>query len=771
MSNLNDKEYADYLVRLSTRYKERTENQTVFTTNIDQDKLWERYLGSFSNQQYHNCFACRHFLNRYAGLVTIAEDGTSRSAMWQAGDVPDNEHELGNAVRKIKALVEDAKITGVFYSDEYTFGNDTAGGWRHLHLFNPHVFKPISRDSKGSPRNPYQEAAERQVDFTNTWRALREFSPAVVDKAIQILEANALYRGEKVLGRARWLAELHASLVTVPKEDHRKNVVWRAIATAPVGFARPRSSMIGTLLEDIAAGLPMKDIKARFDAKMDPSQYATSQKAPTAEQVEIAESAVETLGIAPAFERRYVDEYDILEATKPLWRPSSVIVEQPRKNGKSSGVFSHLAPTPKPDAVDLEVPPKVITWEKFQRDVLPGASKIQYRVPMVGRFAALTTAADKHAPPILQWDHPDHRNPVAWSFPNPPARAADWNLVAGELVSVEAIVSTPNMWGSENIQHGEGVFLLLECARDMRGVPGGGLFVEHLRSDLKPFRTVIQAHLNKLHVQGAEQQNMAFGIGLLKGHDWTERAAPQKVKPMAGGKAPERVHAFLVMDNSGSMASYLGAARRALRHLLDSLGSMPGRVDVTVISFGSYVSILHEATTLDYLGQVENAFNASSGSTALNDAIGRAIEIGLDMPSDQDTVYFLGIVTDGEENKSRSYTYSSLRQKIEQVLSTGKWTIAYAGAGAYPMRYAQQVGIPEGNATTFAASAEGFEDVGNRYATSTRDLAAAYKSGARASTSFFGAASGRQAIGNDYPVVIVTHKSGVQTAYKLDRWE
>lgn len=769
MSNLNDKEYTDYLVRLNGRYKANTAGRPVFTTNIDSDKLWNKYIGSYTEQQYHNCFACRHFLNRYAGLVVIDNDGTVRSALWSEEDVSANDPELLRSVSRMRKMVEDAKVTGVFYNEEAVLGQDTAGGWRHLHLFNPNIFKPFSRDSKGQNRKPSQEAAERQVDFTNTWRALREFSPTVVQSAINVLEANALYRGEKVLGRAKWLADLHNSLSWATTEEQRKNIVWLAVVAAPPGFARPRSSMIGTLLEDIAAGMSLKDIKARFDDKMDPSKYGRSQTAPTEQQVEIAEAAVEALGIAPAFERRYVDEFDVLESGSVLWQPATVVVEQPRRAGKKSGVFSDLAPA-KDGTPGMELPAKTITWEKFARDVLPGAARIQYRVPITGRFGALTTAADQKAPPILQWDDPDNRNPVAWCFPNPPARAEEWNLAPGALVPVRAIVNTPNLWGDRKADHhGKGVFLLLEGARDTRDLPGGGLFVEHLRNDLKPYRSVIEAHLNRLRVQGAE--NPAFGIGLLAGHDWTERAAlQQSVHPVKSGKAPDRVHAFLVVDDSGSMASYLRAAREAVNMLIDSLRAMPGKVDVTFIKFGSSVHILRSAASLDSLGGVVEEMHAASGMTALNDAIGRAIELGMDMPRTNAT-FFLGIVTDGEENHSGQYTKVTLGQKIARVLATGDWTIAYAGAGHHPLAYAAEIGIPEGNATVFEASSAGFEDVGRRYATSTRDLAAAYKGGARATTTFFGAASGRQAIGKDLPVLIVTSKSGTQSAYKLDRWE
>lgn len=128
-------------------------------------------------------------------------------------------------------------------------------------------------------------------------------------------------------------------------------------------------------------------------------------------------------------------------------------------------------------------------------------------------------------------------------------------------------------------------------------------------------------------------------------------------------------------------------------------------------------------------------------------------------------------MTDGEENKSRRYGSHSVGALVRQANATGRWTIAYAGAGSDPRRYAREVGIPEGNITSFEASAAGFADLGTRLSSGTTELASAYASGARASTTFFSAAAGRGASGSDHPVLVVTTRDGARSSYALDRWE
>lgn len=763
LGNKDDVEYAAFLQRVNARYVANTAGRAVFKTDLDKSTLWFGYLASFPSEekQHHNCNACRHFISRYAGLVVLDEDGTKRSALWDLEDA------YGPYVRVVESMlrgIEKAKVTGVFLSSEHVLGRPVTGVWRHLHAHNKAVHLG----------NATQAMSEKLQEFSGARRALAEFNPAVVSQALQLLDSDALYRAEHVRGPVQWLADLHALTAGVP-DARRNNLIWRAVAAAPTGYAHVRARMAGTLLEDIAAGMQLDAIKKRFADKMDPAKYQRAQAAPRIGQVKAAEQAVQALGIAPAFARRYATRADLEAPHAVLWTPSGPVAPRAPAPAAASGVFDHLKPQD-PTLPALDIPPRLMTWEKFHRDVLPGAALIEYRVPLVGRFCALTAAMDPAAPPILQWDHAERRNTVSWAFPHPAARAEDWNLTPGALAPVRLIVNTPNRWNSGEFTHfGKGAFLLLEGARDVRGLPGGGLFTEHLRHDLKPYRATIEAHLNKLLVFGADDpQTVGFGIGLLAGNDWTEAAAPQPVAAGAvqTGPAPERIHVILVVDDSGSMRSYIGAARQALLSLLAAVRAMPGKVDVTVSIFGNFESLIVDRAQVSALDGIEQHLRGNSGGTALNDTLIKAIERAQTWRDANavDTSFFLGIVTDGEENQSR-HSIAQVAQRVRLVNETGRWTIAYAGAGHNPRQYARSIGIPEGNITGFEASARGFEDVGKLYAASTTTLAGGYSRGLRASTSFFAAASGREAIGKDHPVLIVTNRAGIRSGYKLDRWE
>ena len=57
-------------------------NEPLFTTNVE--NLFDIYLNNLPEEgrQHYNCHACRDFINRYGGLVTIdSETGKTSPAM------------------------------------------------------------------------------------------------------------------------------------------------------------------------------------------------------------------------------------------------------------------------------------------------------------------------------------------------------------------------------------------------------------------------------------------------------------------------------------------------------------------------------------------------------------------------------------------------------------------------------------------------------------------------------------------------------------------
>lgn len=515
VGNHHDGDYDAFLARVNARFLANCANGTkpLFTT--DAEDLWGVYLGSFADpteRQYHNCHSCRQFIERFGALATIGEDGMAAPAIWHEDDAPDAYRPALAAMAK---AVRRAKVTSVFLSSDAVWGTPETGAWHHL------AVRPVpSMVFKRATQTAGQAMAEKREDFKTVMHALNEFTQPHLETALTLLKTESLYRSEKVLGQAEWLHALHVAR-TAAHGAAKANAVWRAVATAPAGFCHPRSSMIGTLLEDIAAGKEFSQVSRAFAAKMHPLAYQRPQAAPTAGAIAAAEKVMQQLGAAGSLARRFarVDE------VQALWRPAPKKDEAP-----AGGVFSHLKPKGA-EAPSMAIPAQTMTWAKFRDTVLPTAEHMEFLAPSSGSYTALVTAVNAEAPPILQWDREDARNPVSWYFWSGGSSAAQFGLRGGAFVEVEALALKPSMWNGGHEHQGAGVLFVLAGARESRA-PSACLFPEILKAEFHGIRSVLEAYSRGASIEGMDQPHAA-GVMLDNGN----KAWSATVRVWTGGKS------------------------------------------------------------------------------------------------------------------------------------------------------------------------------------------------------------------------------------------
>lgn len=488
-----DDGYDDYIKLVSSKFSVLTDPLFL----VDTTGMFDAYLATFpeDQRQYHNCNACRRFVDTYGGLVTIDEDGRTQSAIWDDNAPP----VYANGIQVLRKRTTDTNVVGVFLSSETMYGTPvtnrshgkvTDTTWTH-YAVKPHA----SRVYKHPLVSASQRMAAKQQDKITVVRALSEYSVPVLQQACTLLESEALYRSEKVLGAAKWLLDLATAYKGTRSAVLKSNLVWRAVATAPDGFCHPRSSMIGTLLDDLSEGVEFSIVKARFAEKMNPLQYQRPQAAPSVGNIRQAEKVVAALESAGALQRRFAR----LEDIRTIWVPA-----QPKKS-EQEGVFSHLLPTNKNNTKAMHVASTPITWAKFQATVMPKAIGMEMYVPTRGNFAGMLTAENPDAPPILQWDTEADRNPVSSYVYSGGSSAHQWNLRASTYVKVTAVTRFPSQWGNLPMaHHRDGVILVLEGAWDTRN-PGMCLFPEILKSEYHGIRSAIEAYSNSRHPTGAAE--------------------------------------------------------------------------------------------------------------------------------------------------------------------------------------------------------------------------------------------------------------------------
>ena len=473
-------------IRTSFAYATRN-NEPLFTT--DAKGLYEAFLRSLpeKDRQYYNCHTCADFINKYGGLVTIDDNGELIPAMWNF-IAPDLFRE---AVIDMYSLVKKAKVTGVFYTNLEQLCTPKTGVWTHMSVDVPKHVKTFDHQDIITGRRP---------DFKMLVDACYKYTLRDIETAVNILRSNLLYRSEKFVKNAEWLLDIkkHSG------SRNFTNVVWKRVATAPYGFCHFSNGVLGTLLDDIREDYGFDAIKNRWNEKMNPTQYQRPQAAPTSQNVARAEKIVADLGIANSLKRRFAR----LDELKKVWVP-----REERKNSDiTSGVFSGVKTKESNDTYKSIIgDPVTMTWEKFQRTILPYARKIEVKLSY-GKdgYASLVTAVDPTAPPIIKWDTVSNRNPFNWYMYSGGSYASKWNLKIGDYAEVTGITLQPNLWQPGYEHLGKGVFFILKGCKDTEN-KASALFPEILRNELREVRSTIEAYSNQTPLSGESEAN-ACGI-------------------------------------------------------------------------------------------------------------------------------------------------------------------------------------------------------------------------------------------------------------------
>lgn len=402
-NNRDNDKYEVFEVAIQENFNKKVVGDIpVFTTNAN--GLWEAYLNNLPEygRQHYNCRGCKRFIENFGGLVIINQRGKIESLFW--GDNSDNIPEFfKKSVDEMRKIVSSSLVDGIFISNSLTLGNPTTDEWTHLSARIPSRLKTNSRLYTAG-----QLMAQKLENFKMLKRAVYNYDMETVDKALNLLSSQSLYRGDRFLPLIQWFKSLKTDLSKVSGQVARDNVLWVYVAYAREGFCNINSSVVGSLMENIQEGLSTSNVIDKFNQMVSPSNYMRSQSAPTENALLEAERIVRDLGIASSLKRRYA-EFD--EIPEFVWKPRETKKESKIQEG---GVFSGI-PTKRRNSIQQEdgsdIPVTVMTWDKFVRMVLPNAEKIEAKVDNVDRLMALVTASDNEAENILRWG-----NTFSWYY-------------------------------------------------------------------------------------------------------------------------------------------------------------------------------------------------------------------------------------------------------------------------------------------------------------------------------------------------------------------
>lgn len=183
-----------------------------------------------------------------------------------------------------------------------------------------------------------------------------------------------------------------------------------------------------------------------------------------------------------------------------------------------------------------------------------------------------------------------------------------------------------------------------------------------------------------------------------------------------------------IIDRSGSMGPIKNDMIGSFNQFLTDQRNQPGNARLSLITFSSDVTDVYEFSELSAISDLTEENYICSGGTSLYDAIGLSIDkLGSNLAaldeSERPNKVIVVILTDGEENSSKTYTQSRIAEMIQHQRDQYSWQFIFLGANQDACLTATSIGISAGNAMYFSSSSvsakKSFDNLSN-YMSRTR---------------------------------------------------
>lgn len=175
------------------------------------------------------------------------------------------------------------------------------------------------------------------------------------------------------------------------------------------------------------------------------------------------------------------------------------------------------------------------------------------------------------------------------------------------------------------------------------------------------------------------------------------------------------IEVAFVLDRSSSMEAHRKAAITGYNQFIADQQAQPGEALMSLRQFSDACATTFDGVAVRDVKALNKKTFAPEGMTALFDAVGRTIaevmtrQAALPKP-ERPARTLVAILTDGEENASREYAPSTVREMVIRAREVFGWEFILIGVGVDAQRIAQDLGIDERKALTTAATSAGMLD-------------------------------------------------------------
>jgi len=196
----------------------------------------------------------------------------------------------------------------------------------------------------------------------------------------------------------------------------------------------------------------------------------------------------------------------------------------------------------------------------------------------------------------------------------------------------------------------------------------------------------------------------------------------------------------VIYDSSGSMSVHRDRALQTINKILADIKEGAQKfnqtTEVSLYQFSDQVrQVFHRRASAN----VEGLYSYyPAGNTALFDAVGQGIKDHL-IPeqADENVSTVVLVVTDGEENRSRTWSPMNLAELIRQVQKTDRWTVTFQVPPGYKNALCRNLGVPEGNVREWEQTDRGFQEAAGASHVATMDFMSLRAAGATKSNNYY----------------------------------
>ena len=158
-----------------------------------------------------------------------------------------------------------------------------------------------------------------------------------------------------------------------------------------------------------------------------------------------------------------------------------------------------------------------------------------------------------------------------------------------------------------------------------------------------------------------------------------------------------------VIDRSGSMDSIKNDAIGGFNAFLKEQQSLPGEAAMTIVMFDHEYLVPYSGVPIQNIKPLDDSSYIPRGTTALNDAIGRAVS---ELKCRNPKKAIILILTDGHENASHEFNKSQIKEMMKECEDRG-WFVSYLSVTLDAFDDARSYGIGRGQTASYSNTGNG----------------------------------------------------------------